>query len=292
MQTTKTMNIQNNLTVNSMNKTIVDIDDEESTVSYFENPAVYMIEMNHEEIEDHPHELRWSFDSWTTDDESVDSTVASTCEDDGSSSGSVDFSHFFSDETIDRSVDDEDLNNETEYNTSNLQLPLEANNLQLPLEANNSRNPKRVRFGMISIREYGVTVSSYTTTTAGTCPIELTWEHSEFDSQMSFDDAGNIQRQLRHNVVLRPLSVQERRDRIARVQGISVENVAILECEASLWLIQDTIISLEKARQKILNGIESPSFKTRCAYPVKKIVGEANDIFRRIMLKEIPPIYL
>jgi hypothetical protein len=275
----------NNFTVNSMSKTIVDIDDEESTVSYFENPAVYMIEMNHEEIEDHPHERRWSFDSWTTDDESVVSTVASTCEDDGSSNGSVDFSHFFSDETIDRWVDDEDLMNEidsTEYNTSNLQRPLEENN---------SRNPKRVRFGMISIREYGVTVSSYTTTNAGTCPIELTWEHSEFDSQMSFDER-NIQRQLRHNVVLRPLSVQERRDRIARVQGISVENVAILECEASLWLIQDTIISLEKARQKILNEIESPSFNTRCAYPVKKIVGEANDIFRRIMLKEIPAIYL
>jgi hypothetical protein len=105
---------------------------------------------------------------------------------------------------------------------------------------------KRVQFSNVTVREYAITVGSHPTT----CPMELAWEHTEEDiiidiqrhksSCTGLDDCSRNSCLLLRRLTKIPnrLSVSERRECIARVQGISICDVEQLEHEASAWILE------------------------------------------------------
>jgi hypothetical protein len=237
--------------------------EDDSTVSYFENPSAYIIELNHQLLDQNLKRCR-SFESCTTEDESTVSTIVLSFYDD---------------------FDEED---------SVTNSPFEAVEDEAEALANDpyslSSDSKKVKFGAVSIREYGVTVGSRTASSLSICPMELTWEHTTSDTVLLVEERCK-QRLRRAAMRLRPLSVEERRERIAHVQGISMDDVLQLEYETSLRIIQESIASLERTRQSLIEKMDSPTEETY-RYYMKSLVGESNGFFRKIMLKEIPPIPL
>ena len=148
------------------------------------------------------------------------------------------------------------------------------------------RKVKRVTFGDTTVREYGVTVGACTPANTGRCPMELTWEYFESYALECNQDESMA------NDKCRPLSVMERRERIATVQGISNDEVKILEYEASIALIQETLEFLESSRHKLLYSMESPQmFHNELSHNFschkKPLVGESNKFLRKIMIEEI-----
>lgn len=76
---------------------------------------------------------------------------------------------------------------------------------------------KSVRFGNVSIREYSVTVGAYSSV-KDSCPIQLSWEYSP-EFYVSCDEyKTSIPRRHR-------LSLNQHRERIATVQGVSIDTV-------------------------------------------------------------------
>ena len=149
-------------------------------------------------------------------------------------------------------------------------------------EASN-RKVKRVTFGDATVREYGVTVGSCTPVNTGRCPIELTWDYADlYTIDVKKDDSCSMY--LRRP---RPLSATQRRERIARIQGISNDDVLILEYESSIALIKETLEYLESSRYKR----ESPSICSEStfnsAHQEKQIVGASNKFLRKLMIEEI-----
>jgi hypothetical protein len=115
------------------------------------------------------------------------------------------------------------------------------------------RAPTRpVRFGVVRIREYGVTVGAYAAAN-DSCPLQLTWEYSPHETCLDVDE-----HQIRANEggcgscgkSLQPLSPNARRSRIARVQGTTNLMIARLERDLALELIQETIESLDVLRRR------------------------------------------
>ena len=232
-----------------------EMEDDESTVSCFDD---YISEMNARAPQ------RRSFASSTSnddgDDDSTVSTVPSTNHDDD-------------DDRTETSFDD--LFDGLEY-----ELDLDDDGCPVP-------KVKRVTFGTTTVREYGVTVGSCTPTNTGRCPMELTWEYAE-----SYTIESNQNESMRNYPCrTRPLSVFERRDRIATVQGISTDDVLILEYEASIALIKETLEFLESSRHKFLYSVESPPRHNECGDRLsnqnKQIVGGSNKFLRKLMVEEI-----
>jgi hypothetical protein len=101
---------------------------------------------------------------------------------------------------------------------------------------------RMVHFGLVRIREYGVTVGAY----AAANDMQLTWEYSpcetclgveEHETRMSEDgwSSKSLQR----------LSPSARRARIARVQGTTHSAIACLEFDLVLELIRETSKSID-----------------------------------------------
>ena len=233
--------------------------DDDSTVSYYENTSLYVFELNHLLL--NQYERRRSFESCTTEDDSTVSTIALSFYDDVFEEESLASAQF---------VVQGDVAEAMVIDTGNL-----------------SSNSRKVKFGTVSTREYGVTVGSRTASSLSKCPLELTWEYAESDTTQLIETQCD-HRLRRRAAILRPLSVDERRERIALVQGISLDDVAQLEYEASLLLIQESIASLENKRRNLLHKIDSPT-DDLCT---TAIVCQSNPIVRKIMLKEIPSIPL
>ena len=233
------------------NKHMNEIEDDDSTVSYFDD---LILEMNANATA----RQRRSFASSTSNDndDSTVSTVASTVNDD--------YSYIWNDDIFD-----------------NLYYSSNGDN-----HGSVGRKVKRVRFGDTTVREYGVTVGACTPSNTGRCPMELTWEYFEsYNIECNQDESMS-------NYKYKPLSTIERRERIAIVQGISNDEVKILEYEASISLIQETLEFLESSRHKLLYSMESPQlyhneFSTNFSCHKKPLVGESNKFFRKIMIEEI-----
>jgi hypothetical protein len=108
-----------------------------------------------------------------------------------------------------------------------------------------------VRFGLVRIREYGVTVGAYSAA-GDSCPMQLTWEHSPKETCLGVEE---------HQILAsngdcsskfpQRLSPNARRERIARVQGTTNLRIASLEFDLTLALIQETIKSLDGLSRRI-----------------------------------------
>jgi len=100
--------------------------------------------------------------------------------------------------------------------------------LQLLERARILRKEKQVRFSSVTVREYSVTVGSHLHPEQE-CPITLSWEHVTDDSLMDLS-AYEFYRGLQQTTPKDfHLTVDERRRRIAAVQGITVDEVLELE---------------------------------------------------------------
>jgi hypothetical protein len=124
------------------------------------------------------------------------------------------------------------------------------------------RTPTRpVRFGVVRIREYGVTVGAYAAAN-DSCPLQLTWEYSPQETCLHVDEhqvrvsegsgsgSGSGSGGGAWGKSLQPLSPNARRSRIACVQGTTNLMIARLERDLALELIQETIDSLDVLRRR------------------------------------------
>jgi hypothetical protein len=118
-----------------------------------------------------------------------------------------------------------------------------------PLAPRARRAPTRpVRFGVVRIREYGVTVGAYAAAN-DSCPLQLTWEYSPHETCLDVDEH-QIRAREGGSGSPQPLSPNARRSRIARVQGTTNLMIARLERDLALELIQETIESLNVLRRR------------------------------------------
>ena len=97
---------------------------------------------------------------------------------------------------------------------------------------------KQVTFGSVTVREYGLAVGAYSAA-RDSCPLQLTWAYAPptvytVDYYTYFRDFGR-------NRTLQRLSLNKRRKRIAKVQGVPFENILLQECELTFATIQDSI---------------------------------------------------
>lgn len=96
----------------------------------------------------------------------------------------------------------------------------------------NNNEKRRVRFSTVSVREYSITVGLHSTH----CPIQLSWEHTEQDTviDIRYNNLSDSRNCCRKNQLTRlpyRFSVDERREYIAKVQGITIDDVHQLEQE-------------------------------------------------------------
>lgn len=85
-----------------------------------------------------------------------------------------------------------------------------------------------VRFGTISVREFAVTVADLPTSN-DSCPVTLDWEYRATDPVPV--NRYERCRTGRRRKPLHQLSLEERRQRVATTQGISLDSVKIMEVE-------------------------------------------------------------
>jgi hypothetical protein len=83
---------------------------------------------------------------------------------------------------------------------------------------------KKVRFGHVAVREYALTIGN--TTRAEKCPLQLSWEYRE-KKWKSLSD--HIAHTLEKRKGIQKLSLDQRRDRLALVQGLSTREINLLE---------------------------------------------------------------
>lgn len=127
--------------------------------------------------------------------------------------------------------------------------------------------PKKVRFGdSAHVREYALTVGALTCVD-DTCPIQLSWEHSptkrvplrdvieqqhvneenQFASPIASPKGKASKAMSTGSSSPRRLSIEERRKRIAAIQGISEEEACTVEYKTLLAMIQTTKLDLDHA---------------------------------------------
>lgn len=130
----------------------------------------------------------------------------------------------------------------------------------------NKRQQGRVRFGCAKVREYGVTVGSHAYAT-DSCPIQLTWEHTEeHETSLNDDDNDNSsstnddidvavkqQQRLLYRRHKHKLTIDERRHRISSVQGICIDQVIDLEVDTVLRQIYVTEKCFMETTKKLRN---------------------------------------
>jgi hypothetical protein len=83
---------------------------------------------------------------------------------------------------------------------------------------------KKVRFGDVAVREYALTIGN--TTWTEKCPLQLSWEYRE-KKWKSLND--HIAHTLETRKGIQKLSLDQRRDRLASVQGLSTREINLLE---------------------------------------------------------------
>lgn len=112
-----------------------------------------------------------------------------------------------------------------------------------------SPQPKQVRFfDAATVREYALTVGAYSYV-ADTCPLQLSWEHSpskriplkDVMSPRSTGGGGGGA-----TSTLRRLTIEERRNRIASIQGIATDDVCNDEYKSLLDMIKSTQSDLNR----------------------------------------------
>jgi hypothetical protein len=133
-----------------------------------------------------------------------------------------------------------------ERNGANTLLEINTKEEDCDNETKQNVGKKKVSFGYVRVREYGVTVGSYTASTE-LCPIQLTWEHSE-EMIASLNLLDKVYSQ--GNYILSKLTSQQRRERIAKVQGLSTEIVTKIELEQLMLQIKSELATVEHIRDR------------------------------------------
>jgi len=137
---------------------------------------------------------------------------------------------------------------------------------------------KRVTFGTVAVREYGLTVGAYSAS-RDSCPLQLSWEYSapiiyNVEHDCYFKGHGRLRR----------LSVEQRRKRIARVQGIPVQRVILQEYESTLSSIRDSIQGFSRNASSLLDHRWNEMGAQR------KL--QSDTLFAKSLLREMPPLPL
>ena len=101
-----------------------------------------------------------------------------------------------------------------------------------------SNDRKHVTFGTVTVREYGLAVGAYSAA-RDSCPLQMAWEYAPpsvytVEYYTYFKDFGRKR-------TLKRLSLEKRRKRIAKVQGVPLEKILQQECESTFATIQDSI---------------------------------------------------
>lgn len=170
--------------------------------------------------------------------------VADNSDESSSSSSESSFADM-SFSSIDYDSDDED---EFGLDTQTFTVSPQPSSLT-PRAVPESKQPtqKKLRFGTITVREYAVTVGSRSAT-SGQCPLQLSWEHAP-DKVSSWSELDPAEAAVPHQKrkIARPLTVCQRRRRIAAVQGLDVKQVWQLEYDSVLQHIEDALYSAGEA---------------------------------------------
>jgi hypothetical protein len=117
-----------------------------------------------------------------------------------------------------------------------------------------SPQPKKVRFfDDATVREYALTVGAYSCV-ADTCPLQLAWEHSASKRIPLKDVLTPSSTGGGSGSTLRRLTIEERRKRIASIQGIAANDVCNVEYKNLLDMIQTTKSNLDRALIGISQG--------------------------------------
>lgn len=98
---------------------------------------------------------------------------------------------------------------------------------------------KKVRFGSVTTREYGVTVGAFCATNG--CPLQLTWEHSETDLVSELQEEENDTAEWSKRSRPRQLTAVERRHRVSEIQNLPSKEVSVLEYQTTLFMIEETM---------------------------------------------------
>jgi hypothetical protein len=91
---------------------------------------------------------------------------------------------------------------------------------------------KKVQFGCATLREYGVTVGAFSAA-QDSCPLQLTWQHTQ---EKYVQIKNNVD--SRPTPSLRKLTLKERRKRVSKIQGLTLQSVQNLELESLIEQIQ------------------------------------------------------
>lgn len=113
------------------------------------------------------------------------------------------------------------------------------------------RSNKIVRFGNATVREYCVTVGALSATREP-CPLQLSWEYDSLETRIDINAYESFKQNSKMNSVresFRHLSLDERRQRIANVQDISLYDVQSLEFQAMMDQIKNDNDNTAKLRQ-------------------------------------------
>lgn len=133
----------------------------------------------------------------------------------------------------------------------------------MPIHSNNSKStttlPKYVKFGSVSVREHNLIVGDCGLT-QDSCPLSLDWVH--IDQKPKPLKAYEISRKLRHEntQLMKPLSLLERRARIAKVQGITFADIRSMELERIFGHFQalmeeiSTLLSLKSFHREMMEN--------------------------------------
>jgi hypothetical protein len=130
---------------------------------------------------------------------------------------------------------------------------------------------KRVQFGSVTVREFSVTVGAKTASKER-CPLQLDWAHAK-DVSMDFSEyacirgsrvrESNKRGALRHiRSGLRRLSVDQRRTRVATVQGITLNQVVSMEVDQVKDLVRLSMQVSEKVATASWKGPNMSSLKS------------------------------
>jgi len=147
------------------------------------------------------------------------------------------------------------------------------------------KQEKRVKFGTVTVREYDLTVGAYSAA-RDTCPLQLSWASAQ--PSVYTVDYHNFFKEFGKKRALRRLSLEKRRQRVAKVQGVSPRAVLQQEYEMALMTIQDSIkcISVDlthTATEKSLRWSVSGSGHPKLGH---------DNLFTKSLLREMPPLPL
>jgi hypothetical protein len=130
-----------------------------------------------------------------------------------------------------------------------------GNNIPLTSSIHSTSTVKKsVQFDTITVREFSVIVGVVADSNVS-CPIQLDWAHSLDDVSMNVSDHSSLNssrhRQREWNKMsCTLLTTKQRRERIAKVQGISIEQVMEKEQHLDIQLKKD--MSVEKKTSSII----------------------------------------